>query len=511
MLEFLRGTKIMKLATLTIFLLLLSPSTWSQEQPPQDISEEQELYVYRKPQFINLTLGIEQDVNMPKLPGNFDLKGDFRRIVSVQYQEQLNIFRFIPKGEGFGTLTIHDKRNGRIVAEYRIDVKKNKLDKVVKEIQSLIGDIEGISIKVINNKVVVDGQVLLPRDLSRIIDVVKQFGDQASTIVTMSPVALKKIAEMISREINNPEVEVQAINDKIILKGFVNSAEEQARAEIIAKTYLPAVVVNPNTADIVKERKPANDGIINLIVVKATEAAPAKMVQLVVHFVELNKDYGKSFNFGWTPQLNDNSALTITTGDGGGGVVSQLTATISNLLPKLNSAKEHGHARILESTSLIVENAKEGSIKQVTNVPYPVIGKDGEKGTAFAEIGIMSKIKPVILEGKSNSINMVMNFNLSNMVGVGAGGAPISSQNSVTSEVTVRDRQSAAIGGLIRNSSSTSYNRMPSNIKNPIVSLYASKEFQRKQSQFVVFVTPIIKASASTGAEQIKKKFRLHE
>lgn len=501
----------MKLVTLSILMLLFTTSTWSQEQLPQDISDEQELNIYRKAQFINLTLGIEQDVNMPKLPSNFELKGDFRRIVTVQHQEQLNIFRFVPRTEGFGTMTIHDKRNGRVVAEYRIDVKKNKLDKVVKEMQSLIGDIEGITIKVINNRVVVDGQVLLPRDFSRIIDVVKQFGEQASSIVTMSPVALKKIAEMISREINNPEVEVQAINDKIILKGYVNSADEQARAEIIAKTYLPAVVINPNTADIVKERKPANDGIINLIVVKAAEAAPAKMVQLVVHFVELNKDYAKSFNFGWTPQLSDNSALTITTGDAGGGVVSQLTATISNLIPKLNSAKEHGHARILESTSLIVENNKVGEIKQVTNVPYPVIGKDGEKGTAFADIGIMSSITPLILEGKSNSINMKMNFNLSNLVGVGAGGAPISSQNTVKTEVTVRDRQSAAIGGLIRNSTSTSYNRMPSNIKNPIVSLYASKDYQRKQSQFVVFVTPIIKASASTGSEQIKKKFRLRD
>ena len=31
------------------------------------------------------------------------------------------------------------------------------------------------------------------------------------------------------------------------------------------------------------------------------------------------------------------------------------------------------------------------------------------------------------------------------------------------------------------------------------------------QSQFVVFVTPIVKTSASSGSEQIKKKFRLRD
>ncbi|MFN7609600.1 MAG: pilus assembly protein, partial [bacterium] len=86
-----------------------------------------------------------------------------------------------------------------------------------------------------------------------------------------------------------------------------------------------------------------------------------------------------------------------------------------------------------------------------------------------------------------------------------------SSSNKVTTSIIVRDRQSAAVGGIIRNAASTGYNRLPANVKNPIISLYASKEFQRKQSQFVVFITPVIKTSASSGSEQIKKKFRLRE
>ncbi len=125
----------------------------------------------------------------------------------------------------------------------------------------------------------------------------------------------------------------------------------------------------------------------------------------------------------------------------------------------------------------------------MTDQPYPVIGKDGTQGTAFASVGIITGITPVLLGEKSGSVHMEMSFEVSSMIGSTAMGAPIVSKNQMSSTVTVRDRQSAAVGGLIRNSSSTGYNRPGSDIKNPIITLYASKEFAKQQSQFVVFVT----------------------
>ncbi|KYG60730.1 BON domain-containing protein [Bdellovibrio bacteriovorus] len=496
--------------------LAVGPYTMAQEElvaEPSSAVADEGTGVYRSRKFINLTLGIEQDEKLPPLPDSIEFKGDFRRVVTAAYAKDLNVIRFSPKAEGFATLTIHDKRNGKVVAEFRIDVKKSKLDKVVREMRALLGDIEGINIKIVNNKVVVDGQILLPKDLARIFNVVKQFGDQASSLVTLSPLAQKKIAEFIARDINNPEIEVRAVNDKIILQGWANSDEEAKRAEIIAKTYLPDIVIDAaEDGGPIKKRRPLNDGVINLIQIKeAAPRPPAKMIQMVIHYVELNKDYSKAFKFQFTPELGDNSQMTFQTGgDSPGGVISSITGTVSNLLPKLNWAKQHGHARVLESTSLIVEDGKKGEIKQVTDQPYPVIGKDGTQGTAFASVGIVTAITPSLLGEKSGSVKMDMSFEVSSLLGNTPLGAPIVSKNQMSSTVTVRDRQSAAVGGLIRNSTSTGYNR-PAGQKNPIISLYASKDFIKQQSQFVVFVTPIVKTSASSGAEQIKKKFRLRD
>ncbi len=106
----------------------------------------------------------------------------------------------------------------------------------------------------------------LPKDLARIFNVVRQFGDQASSLVTLSPLAQKKIAEFIARDINNPEIEVRAVNEKIILQGWANSEEESKRAEIIVKTYLPDIVIDAaEDGGPIKKRRPVNDGVINLI------------------------------------------------------------------------------------------------------------------------------------------------------------------------------------------------------------------------------------------------------
>lgn len=466
---------------------------------------------FRSRKFISLTTGIEFDEKLPTMPKEIYFKGDFKKVTSISYSKEINSLRFVPKYPGFAKLTVHNKKNGKIILEFSIDVKVNKLDKVVREVRALLGDIEGIQIKIVNDHVVVDGSVLLPKDMSRIFNVLQQFGGQVTSLVTLSPLAQKKIAEFIARDINNPEIEVRAINDKIILQGWANSDDEKLRAEIIAKTYLPEVVIDQaESAGVIKRRKPANDGIINLIQIKAPEAKPPpKMVQLIVHYVELSKDYDKAFNFQFAPSISDQSNASVTM-NGGGNIITSLTATISNLLPRLYWAKSHGHARILKSTSIITEDGKEGMIKQTTKIPYTAIGANGQTGQASVEAGVVSAITPTILGEKSGSVKMDMNFSVSSMTSPDPK-TPITSNNEIKTSVIVRDRQSAAVGGLITNSSSTGYNKSPNETQNPLFNLQAARGTQRQQSQFVIFVTPVIKSSASAGSEQVKKKFRLRD
>ncbi len=463
-------------------------------------------------QNISLSVGINHDQSVPSLPENFEPTGTYKSLIQLQYNSETKMLRIVPKKEGFGTLTLQDKKTGQPIYEFTIDVKRTDLNKVMREITALLGEVEGIQIKIYNNKVAVDGQILLPADMKRIHSVVKQYGDLATSFVTLSPAAQVKIAQFIERAIGNPEIQVQAVNGKFMLSGIAESKEEKDRAEIIAKTYVPDVVIDEAVAD-KKVQERVTDIVINLINIRAPpEAEPSKLVQIVVHYVELQKDYEKGFRFQWTPELGDGSKIQFSGGDRGpAGLASTITGTISNLLPKLNWAKSHGHARILQSSSIIVENSKTGIINSIQNVPYQVVTGDGVPSTAFTEAGLRTNVTPNIVGSKSDSVGLKLSFSVKSLLGMTAQG-PLTSSREINTEVVVRSGQSAAIGGLISSDSGTDYNKLPAGTgTNPLFSLYASKSFRKNQSQFVVFVTPLIKASASSGTEEIKRKFRLRD
>lgn len=461
---------------------------------------------------ISLTVGLSEEIDVPNMPASLgdDLNYN-RNVVKISVAPTLKKIRFEPIAAGTTNFVLRDDK-GRKIADYVIVVRKTNLGRVANEIKSLLGDIEGIQIKIVNNKVVIDGEILLPRDMNRIYSVVAQFSDVASSIVTMSPLAQKKIAEMIEKDIGNPEIHVRAVNEKFILEGVAGSEGEKQKSEIIAKTYVPDVIVEAaESAGLLKKRK--IDSVINLITIKAgPEPQPGKIIKIIVHFVELQKDYTRGFRFQWTPTLKEDSGVQFSSGgQSSGGVIGAITGTISDLLPKLNFAKAHGHARVLQSSSIIVQDGNPGIIKSVTRIPYTVQNQFGQLATNFEEAGIDTNITPSIVSAKSDSISLIITFSLKSLIGQTEKG-PLVSNKSIQTKVVVRSTQSAAIGGLVSNDSSMAYNRLPRGAsENPLISLYASKQFQRNQSQFVVFITPVIMNSASEGSEDVKKKFRLKE
>jgi pilus assembly protein CpaC len=466
-----------------------------------------------KTEFMNLYVGLSEDKKFPNLPDRPIYKGNYKKFLKLSHSIPTRTLRFDPVKPGTATLTVHDGKSKNIkVREIVITIRQGKLSKVASEIQNLLKEIEGIKVKILNDKVVVDGQVLLPSDFNRIIAVISQYGDQASSIVSLSPIASKKFAELIERDINNPEIHCRAVNNKFILEGVARDENEKARAEIIAKTYVPDIV-NQDAVQAGKLKEIQSLKVINLLSLKPSPAPRAKkIIQLVVHYVELKKGYERGFRFQWTPGISDGTKINFATGSREpGGVVSSITGTVSNLLPKLNWAKQHGHARVLKSSSIIVQDGKKGVLSAETRIPYLVMGDKGQQQTNFEGVGISTSIQPTTVSARSDSIQLDIKFKIKALLGMTSKG-PVTSSNIINTYVVVRNGMSAAIGGLVSNSSGTDYNKLnPDNVSNPLISLLSSKSFRRNQSQFVVFITPIIKSSASAGADKIKAKFRLRE
>lgn len=464
--------------------------------------------------YLTLYIGTKHREVLSFLPPDAEFSGNFKGFVKILLDRERKILDFEPLREGVKTLTMHDHK-GQKLFEYRIDVRKTELTKIVREVRGLLHDVEGITVKIVNNKVIIDGQVLSAQDLNRIYGVISQYDKQVASLVKINPIAQNKIAQIIEREINNPDIEVRAVNGKFILKGIANSEDEKQKAEIIAKTYMPPPIINQAEAlGVVK--KPNGPVVLNLLTVRAGPTPPPeKIIQLVVHYVELSKKYLRSAAFQWAPALQDNTSVKFTkdTRQNNDGIVAEISGVISNLLPKLNYARSHGFARILKSTSVTTKNNQKGVVESFIKIPY-IVRQPGSNGTigvntpASAKVGIHSDITPQIINPRSDVIQLQMNFQMSTLIG-NTGAGPQTAQNSVSTIVDVRSGQSAAVGGLISTDSGTEYN--PDSNPNALFNLYSAKDFRRNKSQFVIFVTPIIKSSASAGSEKVKEKFRLRE
>ncbi|MBE8221284.1 MAG: type II and III secretion system protein [Bdellovibrionales bacterium] len=457
--------------------------------------------------YLSLSVGVYRDVPVPKSGKTFSKGGTYRSLLSLQYNPKRKLLRLYPKKTGVGTLFVKNPKTGDVIYEFRIDIKKTNLHKAAKDIQSLLKDIEGISIKIINNTVIVDGEILIPTDMNRILSVINQYPEQSTSLVTLSPLAQNKISKLIERAINNPEVHVRAINGKFLLEGVVTSVADKRRAFLLAQTYVPDIILNEGDGQKVQKRKTLD--IIDLIIVKIPPkpVERKKLIQLVFHYVELNKDYAKGFAFSWRPSLSSDTKLSLETGR---NTASILKATISNLLPKLNWAKEHGHARVLKSLSIVTENGVEGALNSQSSIPY-LTGTGDSISTSFVTVGLKSSVTPTIISSASSSIQLQINFEVNSLVSQSSDG-PLTAGHNIKTSLVVKNGHSAAMAGLITNESGTFYNKLPSgSVKNPIIPLHASKSFQRKQSQFVVFITPLIKSSASAGSDKIRKKFNLKQ
>lgn len=496
------------------FQLAFSVEVFAQEEAAKKTDE-------RKPngrrirRNLNMVIGVEHDEEflIPLKDIRIQGRTDFFDITRIGTTD---FFRFLPKKAGSGVSTINDAKTGQTLVEIHFDIRDDSVEKKMREIQALLGDIEGLEYKIVNDKILLDGYVLLPRDLIRIANVVTQFGDSAKSLATLSPLSRKKIAEYITKDVNNPSVQITAIGDFLKLEGEVNSVAEKTRIKDIVSLYMPDLVIEqgmdlPHLKIVGRKGQGAIENfIIDLITVRKDEdkvEPPPKMIQVVTHFVEYNDSFSKGFDFNFSPSL---TAIGSSASRGPTSTLAETTQIINNLLPKLKWGKFHGFARVLDTASILVQDGALGSISR--NLKLNIGFKDGANGAKEAIIADASVNMSVVPKAKAERSGLIELKDLK--VSVQDGNENGNNNTSVNTIITVRSGFSAAFGGTIKKQSSNTFGGAPSSNdkeKEALVTFKQGKTYSRKGSQFVVFVTPTIKSSASAGVDQVKKKFRLRD
>jgi pilus assembly protein CpaC len=448
------------------------------------------------------------------------------KLVLIPQKREI-IFKGLKPGRT--TVLIRDNL-GDIRLQYTVVVTATGKSNTVSELRELIGDVEGLEIGIKGGKVFVGGEIVVPDDIGRVSQVLASY-PEVLTLIELSPQTQRVIARKMSDELaknNLKDVTVRVVNKVYWLEGVVSNNDKKKLAVTIATAYLPPKIQNLS-ANSNRFQTPNTNDIIDFIAVNAKkEAQPApKMVKVTSQFVELSKSYNKVFAFKWAPLMGEDSSSiqfgqTPTGNLTGRASNGSLSATISNLFPKLNAAKSAGYARTIQSGMVIVRDdaPTSGKINKTTTIPY-ALGTGEFAKASSAEVGLDMDVKPKIME--QEKIELGINLSISIQIASGSA-SPVVTKNSINTNVILKSKESAAIGGIVQNTSATDYDntgndpapQTPATTSgagsgSPLFRLYRSKSYSTNKSQYVIFVTPEIIESASAGSEEIRKKFRRRE
>lgn len=524
-----KGTSksIVSILVLSLLLLLKAGTVVRAAEGEEDPVKE----IKGKERQLTIPMGISRTLEFPFEIGPIYVTDpslfDYRR---VNEGEKVRKLLLLPKNPGTTDFTIHDATMVPRIT-YLVRVTREDLGQVISQLEDLLGDIEGLKIRALQGTVILDGEILLPRDMIRIFRVLDAIRGERDAkkkevgirnLTTISKLTLNILAERIEREIGSPEITARVVNNNIFLEGTAESDFEADRAVEIAKTYLPEVFVEKTKGE-GGEVKPKQAGgvggglptIVDLLRVRPRQASPPSQdIKITMNFVQLDNEYDKAFDFTWRPLVNDSGTVKFDTTVG--ELTAGLVATVSSLIPRLNTARSHGHARILKQQQVIVKDRSDApaiidsSVQIYTRVP-------DDKGNAVfqaVEVKNVTKVRAATIPG-SDSIDLGIQVELSAPQAAPEGSPPTIARNSLQTQVTIKNGESAALGGSAIDEALADYNRAAprsggAQSGSPIFNFQRSKSFKRKKNQYVIFITPEVIRTASAATEDITRKFRLN-
>ena len=156
---------------------------------------------------------------------------------------------------------------------------------------------------------------------------------------------------------------------------------------------------------------------------------------------------------------------------------------------------EDKDAKVLSNPKLLVLNNQEASIDIVEEIPYLESKTTSTEGNttgtmAFKEAGIKLKVKPQI--NRDGSIVLSISPEQSYRTGetIGSENTPVINTSKSTTTLMLRSGETAAIGGLIRETEDSTINKVPLLGDIPILGyLFKSETKNKSRYELTIFIT----------------------
>ncbi|TYB90175.1 type II and III secretion system protein family protein [Oceaniovalibus sp. ACAM 378] len=308
--------------------------------------------------------------------------------------------------------------------------------------------------------------------------------------VQVSP-DIAEFKERLRQILPGEPIEVRTANDGIVLSGVVSSITRLDRALDLANRYAP-------------------ERVSNLMSVGGTQ-----QVMLKVRFAEMQRSVRKSLSSSLaiggmaggtgvtlgTGSLQGANTTSVLTGQGynsskesEGALALGFGAGSLQFAVLLEALESKGVVRTLAEPNLTALSGQEASFLAGGEYPVPIVDGDGGVSISYKPFGVELTFTPRVVD--KDLINLQLKAavsGLDNTVTFQANGFSVNSfrRRETSTVVEMRDGESFAIAGLLEDDFQDLAGQVPWLGDIPVLgSLFRSAEYERKQSELVIIITP---------------------
>jgi type IV pilus assembly protein PilQ len=256
--------------------------------------------------------------------------------------------------------------------------------------------------------------------------------------------------------------------------------------------------------------------VIDLAALLVEMDAPERVVQIEARIVETKLDSQTRLGFAWPSAVSTKIAGAVDGVSSGTGtsVINTSTGSIDletgrwiwgtlsvdQLSAVLNLLEQNGNSKLLSDPKLVTVENHEAEIKIATVIPVQTINRFTEAAATQDivtfqdfEVGISLKVTPRI-NGDGN-ITLDVEPTVEDIIGYSGpvgNQKPITTTRSVRTRVTVKDGETAAIGGLLKEDVIQRTQRFPLLGHIPLLgkALFTNTSSEKSTTDLIILITP---------------------
>jgi pilus assembly protein CpaC len=360
--------------------------------------------------------------------------------------------------EGNSELRIARLQGGELVANVTVHAD---LSGAFDQVKSLLSDVEGLTITVVGDKIVLKGNILTKSDYDEVSKVVEAYPKVILNMSTFDRTEMNKYVEAaILKDIGLDTITARVMGDTVILQGIVYSQADADRAVELAKLRMP--------------------------VVKSLLKVQDVMIETDVMFVEVTGDVNKNIGSNILNSLGVAMNASGQGGTGAGGFPVKFGASAS-AAAQIQAIVGNGDGKIAAQPHISTKSGEAGTFQSGGTKYFSVAGNVGGS-LQSVDYGVILKVKPT-LQGRDRILNEVT-VEVSMPVPDPSGVLTLQKYSTDCTSLC-KVGESMVLSGMVQQMSSSSNSKTPILGDVPLLNLFFSnKTADRSQNEFVIVVTP---------------------